>query len=375
MIKKIFLLIAALLLLNTVNAYSKTYKEIPYKTIYYGLKNVQGYDKTSSNFSCDLPVKLKQIKNLSLESSNCRYNEKEWKNLCFSMNCLKGKNKEKINRIIYGIINYEIIEVKDKSDIENEDIKKYLKEVETSIKYKYYTVTVKIQDLDNDKQLAELNIKFAEYQYKEKIEEIKNMISKYYTAGFLYEVPEIGKRKWDFPDAAFTGGSLKKTEYKKQNLKFSLNISATAIFSSGLYQSIAENAYGFTIAAELSNVFFDNFYLQLSIPVLFADVKNININTYTLFPITLHAGYSFKPLSWLSLSPQLGFGYHIHLLKEYWTGAYRAFFDPALSLGFRVSFYINERFSIFITPGYNFFFEQQMVGNYFIIDLGVKFSF
>ena len=213
----------------------------------------------------------------------------------------------------------------------------------------YFSISVEIFDVRDDETIAVITEKSEpdKKSLDQAMTRLIERISKYY-----------GPRK-----AMLT----------KDRLEISLSLAGTFLMTEGSFHEFSKFGYGTAVSLTLTNVFVRGLSFQIYAGYYYIDEEKLQLDAlHSVFSLLL-AGYSFTLHKNVRITPYLGVGYHYHIAVEY-TGNKEFFFDPYCTIQCELSFPFLKRYAFFITPAYNFFFEEKNIGRYFSAYAGFRFT-
>ena len=183
-------------------------------------------------------------------------------------------------------------------------------------------------------------------------------------------------RKILFPLLLFTLPLM--AEDKHTDMILSPSLAGTCIIPQGVFKEMAEPGFGLAINFGLTHLFFKNSIILLSGGLNFINEERENIESFWMPYLTVLAGYDFPLTDNFKITPAVGCGYLLHIIRGSSNGidlSLESYLDPLLTIqcAFNVSLY--KSFNLILTPGYTFFFEEHNTGKYFNIGLGVAMDF
>jgi outer membrane protein OmpA-like peptidoglycan-associated protein len=123
----------------------------------------------------------------------------------------------------------------------------------------------------------------------------------------------------------------------------------------------------------IKDFIFKNSAIKLCIGYNFIFEELEAIDSFGMLSMAFLAGYAVVGTDVFSITPLAGGGYLGHAVD---AGEQLMFFDPHLSLQTEFDLSLGEDFFVSLTPGFILFFEQNNnVGSYFSVNLGVKKAF
>lgn len=108
-----------------------------------------------------------------------------------------------------------------------------------------------------------------------------------------------------------------------------------------------------------------------------------SMNYFYMFPVFLSASYNFKLTRNLSFLPSAGFGYIFSKVSSdnsddtdrlYWQKK-NLFYNPVVVIRAELDILLFDRWYLVFTPQYNVFFEEERVGQFASLGLGLKMLF
>ncbi len=99
-----------------------------------------------------------------------------------------------------------------------------------------------------------------------------------------------------------------------------------------------------------------------------------------MFPLYLSASYKIKPARNLNFIPSAGFGYLFSKISSevseekdsmYWHEK-SIYYNPSFVIGAELDILLIDRWYLAFTPQYNVFFEEERVGQFASLGLGLK---
>ncbi len=158
----------------------------------------------------------------------------------------------------------------------------------------------------------------------------------------------------------------------------------TCIIPHGIFKQIAEPGFGLAINLGLTNLFFKNSLIMLSSGFNFINEERDNIASFGMPYLSLLTGYAFTLTDNFKITPLVGTGYLLHIIKGSSGGggssgnseyALKSFLDPLFTIQCEFDVALFKGYHIILTPGYIFFFEKNNTGRYLNIALGAKKDF
>lgn len=119
------------------------------------------------------------------------------------------------------------------------------------------------------------------------------------------------------------------------------------------------------------NVFSRNLLLTISSSAYTFNVLRQDEESLFSLLLSLDLGYMFEFTDIYQIAPILGFGYILHILTTSATRNY--FFNPVILLKIYFYYQFSETLHLFLAPEYTIFFENNNMGQFIDIDVGIKF--
>ncbi len=140
----------------------------------------------------------------------------------------------------------------------------------------------------------------------------------------------------------------------------------------GAFSDIAPIGVGAGFNMSVNNLFFKYSAIKLCAGYDFIYEESDTINSFGILSLTLFGGYRVLEQGIFSITPLVGIGYIGHVVDD---SGYNLYFDPHIALQTDFDIALFNNFSLCITPGVLFFFEQNNIGTYFTVNIGVKASY
>lgn len=150
---------------------------------------------------------------------------------------------------------------------------------------------------------------------------------------------------------------------------------------------ITRSGVGLAFALGINNIFIQNAVLIIETDYYFMQINERYIESLGIANLAVLAGYDFNFYidfidRSLFINPALGAGYLCYVVMadmenpadpEEFT--YHLFFDPFVKIQTQISLQVLDDFYLAVIPGYLIFFEQENIGSYITVDLGLKYIF
>lgn len=169
----------------------------------------------------------------------------------------------------------------------------------------------------------------------------------------------------------------------KANQTLSLNISGSYLMPFSDYKDIIKSGYGINSHLGIENAFWPNLYLSGSLGFLYGKTADDHIQSLSLIPISIFAGYAFHFFKVLDITPSLGWGYMFHLISydnngSNTSGIYKYsveyFFNPQITAKVDIGYKITRSLNIVFTPAYTLLFSKDSNKWFLNFLTGIQFS-
>jgi hypothetical protein len=140
----------------------------------------------------------------------------------------------------------------------------------------------------------------------------------------------------------------------------------------GVFHEIAPIGMGLEVNVGIKDLLFKKSALKLCTGYDFISEEIEGVNSFGIMSLSAFAGYSIFKNNIFLVTPLLGFGYMGHVIEE---ESYNLFFDPYIAVQSEFDVLLWKGFNVSLTPSFLFFFEQNNVGSYMSVQLGVKQDF
>ncbi|MBN1799814.1 MAG: OmpA family protein [Spirochaetales bacterium] len=149
-------------------------------------------------------------------------------------------------------------------------------------------------------------------------------------------------------------------------------LTGNVLIPMGIFTEIAPIGVGAGFNLSVRDLFIKNSALKLCMGYDFIYEELDAVNSFGMMSFSLLAGYRVLETGILSITPLVGAGYIGHVVDETESNLY---FDPHLTVQTDFDIALFDNFSLCVTPGAIIFFEQNNIGAYVHLNIGVKADF
>jgi len=149
-------------------------------------------------------------------------------------------------------------------------------------------------------------------------------------------------------------------------------LTGNVLIPMGIFTEIAPIGVGAGFNMSVKDLLIKNSALKLCMGYDFIYEELDMVNSFGIMSFSLLAGYQVLETGILSITPLVGAGYMGHVVDE---GEYIVYFDPHVVVQTDFDIALFENFFLCVTPGVIVFFEQNNVGAYISMNIGVKAAF
>jgi outer membrane protein OmpA-like peptidoglycan-associated protein len=140
----------------------------------------------------------------------------------------------------------------------------------------------------------------------------------------------------------------------------------------GIFTEIAPIGIGAGFNMSVRDLFIKNSAFKLCLGYDFIYEELEAVNSFGMMSFSLLGGYRVLETDIVSITPLAGIGYIGHVVEEAESVFY---FDPQIAVQADFDIALFDNYSLCITPGIIFFFEQNNTGAYLHINVGMKADF
>jgi len=322
-------------------------------TAFFNLKLKNCDPETGTMINDGIRKQLQDIKYLNLVSPDemSRVLDKKDIAVCSDKDCaIKLGRKLKAQRAIVGSITKEIRATKEEMGKEGEY--KYIYEVKT---HEMYVIRIELIDVPEKGMLAQLSEKSKKNEIHKSIDSLMVKIQGYFKPVKPKAPPKL--TPW-------------------------LSLSGSCMVPFGTFRNIIDAGGGVTLDIGLKHFFVPNTYCKVTGSYYFISHNMGSIKQFRSAQVSFMGGYSFPLPKGFSITPSIGAGCHIHYIRDYEVAdkilghrIQRTYIDPLIAMKCEGSYEVYKGLHLILTPGYTMFFENNTMGSYMNIDLGMKYEF
>ena len=165
---------------------------------------------------------------------------------------------------------------------------------------------------------------------------------------------------------------------------YDLTVTGTILHGTGSFTGGAGFGFGTNINLFLNRPFGWRYPIIINSGFYYFLSKKVSIDLLTIIPLKVFTGYPFRLSENFNIMPCIGFANLFSIMKHD-SVEYRAdgnyqyktefFYNPGFSFKADMNLMLFHRWFINFTPEYTIFFEKNMIGHLFSIDLGLKILF
>jgi outer membrane protein OmpA-like peptidoglycan-associated protein len=149
-------------------------------------------------------------------------------------------------------------------------------------------------------------------------------------------------------------------------------LTGDVVIPMGVFTDIAPIGVGAGFNVSVNDLFFKNSAFKFCVGYDFIYEELDTVNSFGIMSFSLLGGYKVLEQGIFTITPLAGLGYIGHVVDD---SGYVLYFDPQLVLQTDFDIDLFDNFSLCITPGAIVFFEQNNVGAYLNLNIGVKAAF
>lgn len=155
-----------------------------------------------------------------------------------------------------------------------------------------------------------------------------------------------------------------------EGVSFYMGVSEDLIIPLAAFAQFYDYGSGRSVEMDVENIFLDDLLFGAALSSYkFNSLRSVEESLFSLL-FSLRGGYKFNVTENLSITPNQGFGFMLHMIS---LSTNRQFlFNPFMQLRVNLEYRFLDSLFFTLSPGYNIYFETGNVGQYLGFAVGLK---